>query len=109
MLVMSRREGDTILIGDDIEIVISHIGRSKVKVGIRAPRTVLVIAREVKIVRDQNLAAATAGLSAPALSGLLSRLKPGSGSTPPEKRRIPGSLVLERDGAARHYKDGGDF
>jgi carbon storage regulator CsrA len=33
---MSRREGETILIGDDIEIVIAHIGRSRVKVGIRA-------------------------------------------------------------------------
>lgn len=74
MLVMSRREGDTILIGDEIEIVISHIGRSKVKVGIRAPREVPVMAREVKMVRDQNLAAATARLSAPALSGLLARL-----------------------------------
>ena len=38
MLVMSRRQGETILIGDEIEIVIAHIGRSRVKVGIRAPR-----------------------------------------------------------------------
>jgi len=87
MLVMSRREGDTILIGDDIEIVISHIGRSKVKVGIRAPRTVPVIAQEVKMVREQNLAAATAALSAPLLSGLLARLNPASGSAAPEKPR----------------------
>jgi carbon storage regulator len=84
MLVMSRRQGDTILIGDEIEIVISHIGRSKVKVGIRAPRTIPVIAREVKMVRDQNLAAAAALLSAPALSGLLRRLNPASDSATPE-------------------------
>ena len=37
MLMMSRRQGETILIGDDIEIVIAHISRSRVKVGIRAP------------------------------------------------------------------------
>ena len=61
MLMMSRREGETILIGDDIEIVIAHIGRSRVKVGIRAPRETPVIAREVKLVRDENLAAARAG------------------------------------------------
>jgi carbon storage regulator len=83
MLVMSRREGDTILIGDAIEIVISHIGRSRVKVAIRAPREVPVIAGEVKLVRDQNLAAA-APLSTPLLSGLLERLKPASRSAPPK-------------------------
>jgi carbon storage regulator len=60
MLVMSRRQGEVILIGDDIEIVIAHIGRSRVKVGIRAPRETLVVAREVKLVRDENRAAAGA-------------------------------------------------
>jgi carbon storage regulator len=58
MLMMSRQAGETILIGDDIEIVIAHIGRSRVKVGIRAPRQIPVVAREVKLVRDQNQAAA---------------------------------------------------
>jgi carbon storage regulator len=104
MLVMSRREGDAILIGDDIEIVISHIGRSKVKVAIRAPREVLVIAREVKIVREQNLAAATTPLSAPMLSGLLARLNPAPGSTPIKNRKTAGDLVFQRDrSAGRHY------
>ena len=47
MLVMSRREGETILIGEDIEILIAQIGRSRVKVGICAPRHMPVVAREV--------------------------------------------------------------
>ena len=51
-------QGETILIGDEIEIVIAHIGRSRVKVGIRAPRQMPVIAREMKLVREENLAAA---------------------------------------------------
>ena len=58
MLMMSRREGETILIGEDIEVVIAHIGRSRVRVGIRAPRSTPVIAREVKLVREENRAAA---------------------------------------------------
>ena len=58
--MMSRRQGEVILIGDEIEIVIAHIGRSRVKVGIRAPRATPVLAREVKLVRDENLAAAAA-------------------------------------------------
>jgi carbon storage regulator len=58
MLMMSRRQGETILIGDDVEIVIAHIGRTRVKVGIRAPRETTVLAREVKLVREENVAAA---------------------------------------------------
>ncbi len=80
MLVMSRRQGETILIGDEIEIVIAHIGRSRVKVGIRAPRQMPVIAREMKLVREENLAAAAAS-PASALSGLLAHLQPGSRET----------------------------
>jgi carbon storage regulator len=58
MLMMSRRQGEVILIGDEIEIVIAHVGRSRVRVGIRAPRETPVLAREVKLVRDENVAAA---------------------------------------------------
>jgi len=77
MLIMSRRAGETILIGDDIEIVIAHIGRSRVKVGIRAPRQTQVIARELKLVREENRAAAARSMEAQ-LPGLLSRLKTAS-------------------------------
>jgi carbon storage regulator len=74
MLMMSRREGETILIGDDIEIVIARIGRTRVKVGIRAPRETPVCAREVKLIRDENLRAA--GATASVLSSLIARLHP---------------------------------
>ena len=73
MLIMSRREGETIRIGDDIEILIAHVGRSRVKVGIRAPRSMPVIAYEVKLVRDQNLAAAAAAPSSAVISRLAAR------------------------------------
>jgi carbon storage regulator len=57
MLVMSRRAGEAILIGEEIEIVIAHIGRTRVKVGIRAPRQTPVMARELRLVREENRAA----------------------------------------------------
>jgi carbon storage regulator len=81
--MMSRREGETILIGDDIEIVIAHISRSRVRVGIRAPRSTPVIAREVKLVGDENRAAAAGGPLPTVLTGLVSRLQPASGSGNP--------------------------
>jgi carbon storage regulator len=71
---MSRRQGETILIGSEIEIVIAHIGRSRVKVGIRAPREMPVIAREVKLVSEENRAAA--GATKEGLTGLIARLQP---------------------------------
>ena len=74
MLMMSRREGETILIGDRIEIVITHIGRSQVRVGIRAPRDTPVIAREWKLVREENRAAAGAPPVAD-WDGLVARLE----------------------------------
>lgn len=80
MLMMSRRAGETILIGDDIEVVIAHIGRSRVKVGIRAPRETAVIAQEVSLVRDENRAAAN-GAAAAEFSNLIARFAAGFSSS----------------------------
>jgi carbon storage regulator len=87
MLMMSRREGEVILIGDDIEIVIARIGRSRVKVGIRAPRHTPVVAREMKLVEEENRAAAVVP-SAAVLSGLIERLQPGSSSADSVRRDL---------------------
>jgi carbon storage regulator len=63
MLVMKRRQGEAILIGDEIEIQLAHIGRNKVKIAIRAPRDIRVIAKEIQNVRDENQAAASTDLA----------------------------------------------
>jgi len=57
MLVMRRRQGDSILIGDDIEIHLAHIGRNRVKIGIQAPKDVVIVAKEVRLVQEENKAA----------------------------------------------------
>jgi carbon storage regulator len=79
MLMMSRRLGESIRIDDDIEIVIAHIGRTRVKVGVRAPRSMPVITREVKLVREENLAAAAAGPALAGLPGLIANVRSRSG------------------------------
>jgi carbon storage regulator len=58
MLITHRREGESIRIGDDIEVHILDIRKSKIKLGIVAPRSVTITTREVMLVREQNLAAA---------------------------------------------------
>jgi carbon storage regulator len=76
MLVMRRRAGESILIGEDIEIQILHIGESRIKIGITAPKSVPVAMKEVKLVGQENLAAAQLH-SVAALRHMLDRLIEG--------------------------------
>ena len=57
MLVIRRREGESVLIGEDIEIEILDTGTSSVKLGIRAPKQVIVLRKEIRITGLQNVAA----------------------------------------------------
>jgi carbon storage regulator len=56
VLVIRRRPGETLVIGDDIEIEILDATPSQVKLGIRAPKSVPVLRKEIQLTRDQNLA-----------------------------------------------------
>lgn len=47
MLVVTRRKGQRIVIGDDIEIVVAGISGSTVRLAIVAPRSVAVLRGEV--------------------------------------------------------------
>ncbi len=47
MLVLTRKETQTILIGDDIVIRIVSAGASSVKIGIEAPRDIRILRGEL--------------------------------------------------------------
>ena len=47
MLVIARKVGQTILIGDNIEITISAVRGDQVRLAIQAPREISVVRREV--------------------------------------------------------------
>ena len=47
MLVLSRTKDESIMIGDDIEIVIVDVRGDKVRLGITAPRDISVHRKEV--------------------------------------------------------------
>ena len=63
MLVLTRKEDESIMIGDDIELKILDIKENQVKVGIIAPREVSVHRQEVyQAIQEENTqAAADAG------------------------------------------------
>jgi carbon storage regulator len=48
MLVLTRREGESLLIGDDVEITIVEISGNRVRLGVTAPRTVNVVRVELE-------------------------------------------------------------
>ena len=47
MLVVTRRPGQSVLIGRDVEVVILEIEGTQVRVGINAPRSIRVLRREL--------------------------------------------------------------
>lgn len=61
MLVLSRKLNQSIMVGDDVRIVVVSVDRDTVKLGIEAPREITVHRSEVyDEIRRANEAAATA-------------------------------------------------
>ena len=47
MLIITRKKGESLMIGDDIEIVVSMIDDGSVKIGIKAPRDIEILRKEL--------------------------------------------------------------
>ena len=60
MLVIRRKSGESILIGDDIDIHVMEISGNRVTLGITAPQTLIILRKEIQLAQDANIAAAGA-------------------------------------------------
>ena len=61
MLIITRRPGERIMLGDDTRIHIMEIVGNSVRVGVEAPRSVPVYREEIwTAVKEENQAAAAA-------------------------------------------------
>lgn len=58
MLILRRRAGESLLIGDDVQIEILEVSGSSVKIGIQAPKGISILRKELQLTRAQNCAAA---------------------------------------------------
>ena len=47
MLILTRRVGETLMIGDDIEVTILSVKSNQTKIGIKAPKDVSVHREEI--------------------------------------------------------------
>lgn len=55
MLIITRKKGESLMIGDDIEITISKIEDGSVKIGIDAPKEVTILRKELyEAVESEN-------------------------------------------------------
>jgi carbon storage regulator len=59
LLIITRRPGEKIMLGDEIVIEVIEVSGSSVRVGIAAPKSVPVYREEIwRAVKDENEAAA---------------------------------------------------
>jgi carbon storage regulator len=57
MLIIARRKGQRILIGEDVEVIVTELSKGVVKLGIVAPTERTILRGETKDVAEANRAA----------------------------------------------------
>ncbi|EAJ6225583.1 carbon storage regulator CsrA [Campylobacter coli] len=56
MLILSRKENESIVIGEGIEIKIVQTGKGYAKIGIDAPKSLMILRKELLTqIKDENL------------------------------------------------------
>lgn len=88
MLVIRCREGESISIGDDVEVTILATASGRVKLGFKAPVEVPVTRRCLEVTRRQNRAAAN-GIDGTVVDGLASYLMTA------EANNVPCTISLQ--------------
>ncbi len=84
MLVLSRRKGESVIIGGEVTITVVEVRGDQIRLGIDAPRSVKVYREEVyRQVLEENEAAARSATGAARSSAEAARLLRGA-------RRPPG-------------------
>ncbi|BAH06907.1 carbon storage regulator CsrA [Clostridium kluyveri] len=64
MLVISRKKGESLLIGEDIEITVTKIEEGAVKLSISAPRSVTILRKELyREIEEENKNSAASDIS----------------------------------------------
>lgn len=71
MLVLSRKKGESVIVAGDIEVKILETREGRVKLGIEAPKDVMVVRKEVFDVINENREAGKSALSREELIKLL--------------------------------------
>lgn len=61
MLIITRRPGEKLMVGDDVVIEVIEVSGNSVRIGIAAPKSIPVYREEIySAVKEENIGAATA-------------------------------------------------
>lgn len=71
MLILQRKEGESLMIGEEIEITLLSVEAGRVRLAIQAPRDVTILRSELKVAAQTNREAADEEISPLELLGVL--------------------------------------
>ena len=54
MLILQRKEGESLLIGDEIEVTVLAVEAGRVRLAIQAPRDVTILRSELRVAAETN-------------------------------------------------------
>ncbi len=54
MLILTRRQGESIIVGDNVRITVISVKGNQVRIGVEAPKTVSVQREEIAVKKDHN-------------------------------------------------------
>lgn len=71
MLIITRKQGESFMLGDDIEITVSEINGDRIRIAIDAPKDVKILRKELIDAMNSNKEAADSAVpSSAAMSNL---------------------------------------
>lgn len=76
MLILQRKAGESVFIGEEIEISVLSVDAGRVRLAIQAPKSVSILRSELKSAAATNREAAGEGVSPLALLDALREAKP---------------------------------
>ena len=71
MLILQRKEGESLLVGNEVEITVLTVEAGRVRLAIQAPRSVTILRSELKVAAQTNREAAAEEVSPLELLGVL--------------------------------------
>ncbi len=63
MLILTRKLGESIVIGENVQLSVVEINKNNIKIGINAPKNITIYREEVfKKITEENKMASTSGI-----------------------------------------------
>ena len=75
MLILQRKAGESVFIGEEIEVSVLSVDAGRVRLAIQAPRSVTILRSELKVAAQANREAAEEEVSPLELLGVLKEKK----------------------------------